>query len=113
MPRTVQHLTIEALLQELTSHEVNTNVFFVNFRDRVLTTTQLHIFLRQYHYFCHRFVKVLEGLLYHTPLEELEMRVELTKTLYSELGSGSTQPCTHSIISSDLPHAAGISRVKI
>ena len=28
-------------------------------------------------------------MLYHTPIEELEMRVELTKTLYSELGSGS------------------------
>ena len=34
-------------------------------------------------------MKLLEGLLFHTPLEELEMRVELTKTLYSELGSGS------------------------
>ncbi len=89
MPHTLQNLTIESLLRELTTHPVNTNRFFVEFRDRILTTEQLHTFIPQYHFFCYRFVKVLEGLLYHTPLDELEMRVELTKTLYSELGSGS------------------------
>ena len=89
MPDTIHTLTIQSLIDELKSHPVNSNEFFLDFRDRVLTTKQLHIFLKQYHYFCHRFVKVLEGLLYHTPLEELEMRVEITKTLYSELGSGS------------------------
>ena len=89
MPRTVQDLTVESLLEELRAHPVNANKFFIDFQTCFLTTTQLQIFIRQYHFFCHRFVKELEGLLYHTPLEELEMRVQLTKTLYSELGSGS------------------------
>ncbi|MGB0910659.1 MAG: TenA family transcriptional regulator [Nitrospirales bacterium] len=89
MPHTVQNLTIESLLEELSAHPVNANKFFVNFQECYLTRSQLHTFIRQYHFFCHRFVKVLEGLLYQTPLEELEMRVQLTKTLYSELGSGS------------------------
>ena len=84
-------LTVDSLLDELHVHPVNTNHFFVDFRDRFLTTRQLHIFVKQYHFFCHRFVKVLEGLLYHTPLEALDMRIKLTKTLYSELGSGSTE----------------------
>ena len=85
----VHPLTIDSLLSELLAHPVNTNEFFIDFRDRFLTTSQLQFFITQYYFFCHRFVKTLEGLLYHTPLEELEMRVELTKTLYSELGSGS------------------------
>lgn len=84
----VHPLTIDSLRNELSAHPVNSNEFFVDFRDRFLNSQQLHTFITQYHFFCHRFVKVLEGLLYHTPLEELEMRVELTKTLYSELGSG-------------------------
>ncbi len=36
-------------------------------------------------------MKVLEGLLYATPIDEVEMRVELIKTLHSELGSGSIE----------------------
>ncbi|GJL53471.1 MAG: hypothetical protein NPIRA02_06030 [Nitrospirales bacterium] len=87
--KTLQPLTVDSLLHELTTHPVNTNIFFVDFREHVLTTAQLQTFVGQYHFFCHRFVKLLEGLLYQTPLDELEMRVELTKTLYSELGSGS------------------------
>ncbi|WP_454063275.1 iron-containing redox enzyme family protein [Candidatus Nitrospira salsa] len=88
---TIQPVTVDSLLSELTAHPVNSNIFFIDFRERVLTTTQLQMFIRHYHFFCHRFVKLLEGLLYCTPLEELEMRVELTKTLYSELGSGSSK----------------------
>ena len=86
----VQTLTVESLLDELRAHPVNTNQFFVEFRDQFLTPDQLRRFIKQYHFFCFRFVKILEGLLYHTPLEELDMRIELTKTLYSELGSGLT-----------------------
>ena len=88
---TVQTLSVETLLDELLAHPVNSNQFFVSFRDRFLTDQELQIFLRQYHYFCFRFVKVLEGLLYKTPAEELDMRIELAKTLYSELGSGSSE----------------------
>ncbi len=86
----VQPLTLDSLLSELAAHPVNTNRFFVDFQDHHLTPAQLHTFIRQYHFFCHHFTKELEGLLYHTPIKELEMRVELTKTLYSELGSGSS-----------------------
>ena len=86
----VQTLTVHSLVEELKAHAVNTNRFFVEFRDQFLTQEQLQRFITQYHFFCFRFVKILEGLLYHTPLEELDMRIELTKTLYSELGSGLT-----------------------
>src|SRR5207245_1911517 len=72
----------------LKDHPVNTNVFFQAFKDQYLSRSQLQMFLRQYHYFCKHFVKVLEGLLYKTPVDALEMRVELAKTLHSELGNG-------------------------
>jgi pyrroloquinoline quinone (PQQ) biosynthesis protein C len=83
-----QTLTVDSLLEELRTHPVNTNQFFVEFRNQFLTIDQLRLFAKQYHYFCFRFVKILEGLLYHTPIEQLDMRIELMKTLYSELGSG-------------------------
>ena len=87
----VQPLTVESLVEELKAHRVNSNQFFMDFRDRFLTTDQLRNFIKQYHFFCFQFVKRLEGLLFHTPLEELNMRIELTKTLYSELGGGVTE----------------------
>ncbi len=80
---------VESLVVELQAHPVTTNEFFRTFRARQLQPRQLRAFVRQYHYFCFHFVKVLEGLLYHTPIHETEMRTELAKTLYSELGSGS------------------------
>lgn len=80
---------IESLVEELQGHPVNTNEFFRTFQARTLSPRHLRLFARQYHYFCFRFVKILEGLLYYTPIHELEMRIELAKTLYSELGSGS------------------------
>jgi len=79
---------LDSLVQELTSHPVNTNPFFLAFREQRLTRGQLQEWLAQYHYFCKHFVKALEGLLYRTPVDELEMRVELAKTLHSELGNG-------------------------
>ncbi len=79
---------LDALVQELKDHPVNTNAFFQAFKDQHLSRGQLQTFLRQYHYFCKHFVKVLEGLLYKTPVDALEMRVELAKTLHSELGNG-------------------------
>ena len=80
---------VESLVLELRAHPVNTNEFFRTFESRKLRPRQLRAFVGQYHYFCFHFVKVLEGLLYHTPIHEMEMRTELAKTLYSELGSGS------------------------
>ena len=82
---------LNTLVRELERHPVNTNDFFQAFKDRHLSRSRLQAFLRQYHYFCKHFVKVLEGLLYRTPLDELDMRVELAKTLHSELGSGSSE----------------------
>ena len=84
----VHPTTLDSLVDELRAHPVNTNSFFLDFRDRRLTIGQLQDFVRQYHFFCFRFVKVLEGLLYRTPIDELDMRIQLTKTLHSELGSG-------------------------
>lgn len=84
------HASIETLLADLQAHPVNTNPFFLAFKDRRLSHVQMRQFVRQYHYFCFHFVKLLEGLLYRTPVHEIEMRIELTKTLYSEMGSGST-----------------------
>lgn len=82
---------IASLIDEIQTHPVNTNEFFRTFKKRQLSPRQLRVFIRQYHFFCFQFVKVLEGLLYHTPIEQVEMRIELAKTLYSELGSGSPE----------------------
>lgn len=82
---------LNQLMEELTAHPVNHHPFFVRFQAEYLTRRQLQAFFRQYHYFCKHFVKVLEGLLYVTPIDEVEMRVELIKTLHSELGSGSCE----------------------
>lgn len=82
-------IDIDSLIDEILTHPVNSNEFFRMFKARQLSPRQLRLFIRQYHYFCFQFVKVLEGLLYHTPIEQVEMRTELAKTLYSELGSGS------------------------
>ena len=83
--------SLNQLMEELTGHPVNHHPFFVKFQAEYLTPRQLQAFFRQYHYFCKHFVKVLEGLLYATPIDEVEMRVELIKTLHSELGSGSCE----------------------
>jgi len=79
---------LQSLVSVLEAHPVNTNVFFRAFDAEYLSLEQLRAFLRQYHYFCKHFVKLLEGLLYKTPLEQVEMRIELVKTLHSELGNG-------------------------
>ena len=83
--------SVDQLQQEITSHPVNRHPFFLRFQAERLTRRQLQAFFRQYHYFCKHFVKVLEGLLYATPIDEVEMRVDLIKTLHSELGSGSCE----------------------
>ena len=85
------HWAVDGLMAELVHHPVNDHPFFRRFRDERLSREQLRRWFRQYHYFCKRFVKALEGLLCATPIDELEMRVELVKTLYSELGSGSAE----------------------
>ncbi len=84
-------LSLQGMMEELTTHPVNSNEFFQRFKEQRLSRDQLQRFLRQYHYFCKHFVKLLEGLLYKTPVDEIEMRVELIKTLHSELGSGSLE----------------------
>ena len=79
---------LQSLVSFLDEHPVNTNAFFRAFEAEYLTPDQLRVFLRHYHYFCKHFVKLLEGLLFNTPLEQVEMRIELVKTLHSELGNG-------------------------
>ena len=74
---------VDALVDELTQHPVNNNRFFQTFLSQRLDKNQLQEWLGQYHYFCKQFVKVLEGLLSRTPVDELEMRVQLVKTLHS------------------------------
>jgi pyrroloquinoline quinone (PQQ) biosynthesis protein C len=82
---------VDSLVGELTRHPVNSNRFFQTFLSQRLTKSQLQEWLGQYHYFCKQFVKVLEGLLSRTPVDELEMRVQLVKTLHSELGNGRSE----------------------
>lgn len=79
---------LDSLVAELERHPVNSNVFFQAFRDQYLERRRLQSFLKQYRYFCKHFVKLLEGLLYKTPVDQVGMRIELVKTLHSELGSG-------------------------
>jgi pyrroloquinoline-quinone synthase len=99
---------LDALVQELKDHPVNTNAFFEAFKDQYLSRSQLQIFLRQYHYFCKHFVKVLEGLLYKTPVGSLAMRVELAKTIHSELGNGCPEQA-HSRLLERFAGAVGLS----
>lgn len=83
--------SLNVMMEELIRHPVNDNLFFQRFKTERLSQDRLGRWFRQYHYFCKHFVKVLEGLLYTTPVDEVEMRVELIKTLHSELGSGSIE----------------------
>ncbi len=87
----ISQQSVDGLMTALLHHPVNDHPFFRRFKDERLRHEQLLRWFRQYYYFCKRFVKSLEGLLYGTPIDELAMRVELVKTLYSELGSGSTE----------------------
>lgn len=103
---------LESLLHELKHHPVNTNQFFETFKDQYLRQDQLRTFLRQYHYFCKRFVKLLEGLLYRTPLDQVEMRIELVKTLHSELGSGSLERA-HITLLNRFANALGLTETEL
>ncbi|WP_447972442.1 TenA family transcriptional regulator [Nitrospira sp. Kam-Ns4a] len=98
---------LQSLVEELQRHPVNTNAFFQAFAAQRLTMSQLRVFLRQYQYFCNRFVKLLEGLLYHTPLEQVEMRSRLIQTLHSELGSGCVERAHISLLNR-FARAAGL-----
>ncbi len=88
---TTRHPALVSLSRELAHHPVNRNEFFQRFRTERLPRPRLQRFIEQYQYFCKHFVKVLEGLLYRTPLDQLDMRIELTRTLYSELGNGNPE----------------------
>jgi pyrroloquinoline-quinone synthase len=79
---------VHELAAELRKHPVNANAFFRAFEAEHLSRDRLCVFVCQYHYFCKHFVKLLEGLLFHTPIDQTEMRIELVKTLYSEWGNG-------------------------
>jgi pyrroloquinoline quinone (PQQ) biosynthesis protein C len=103
---------VDCLVAELTCHPVNSNRFFQTFLDQRLTQSQLQVWLIQYHYFCKHFVKLLEGLLYRTPVEELEMRVQLAKTLDSELGSGRSEQA-HITLLEHFAEALGVSRAQL
>lgn len=100
--------SIQALVEELARHPVNDNRFFRAFAAGPLTQGQLQAFLRQYQYFCHHFVKVLEGLLYATPLDEIEMRTRLIQTLHSEAGEGRADRA-HITLLNRFAKAAGLS----
>jgi len=103
---------VDSLVAELTRHPVNSNPFFQTFLAQRLTQGQLESWLTQYHYFCKHFVKLLEGLLYRTPVEELEMRVQLAKTLDSELGSGRSEQA-HIQLLERFAEALGVSRAEL
>jgi len=100
------------LLADLERHPVNTNPFFLAFAREYLPLEQLRAFLGQYHYFCKHFVKLLEGLLYHTPVDEIDLRIELSKTLFSELGSG-RQDCAHITLLTRFAKALGMNDLEL
>ena len=112
MLETTADAAFESLVREIQDHPVNTNVFFERFKVERLPRTQLQYFVRQYHYFCKHFVKVLEGLLFRTPIDELGMRVELTKTLYSELGAGDSTRA-HLALLTKFARAVGLSEQEL
>lgn len=79
---------IQELTQELEAKPVNHNNFYKRFRDETLSQEQLRRFAKQYFWFCDQFITVLVGLIYNTPSNQGAMRLELIKTLYSEMGYG-------------------------
>jgi pyrroloquinoline quinone (PQQ) biosynthesis protein C len=103
---------LESLVAELEQHPVNSNVFFRAFKDQYVQRGQLESFLKQYRYFCKHFVKLLEGLLYKTPVDHVGMRIELVKTLHSELGSGRSERA-HIRLLDRFANALGLSEVEL
>jgi len=103
---------LDSLVAELDQHPVNTNVFFQAFKDQYLQRGQLELFLKQYRYFCKHFVKLLEGLLYKTPVDQIGMRIELVKTLHSELGSGRSERA-HVRLLDRFANALGLSEAEL
>lgn len=79
---------IQDLTRELEAKPVNKNSFYRRFKEETLTDEQLKRFGGQYFWFCQNFIPLLAGLIYNTPLQEEDIRLELVKTLYSELGYG-------------------------
>ena len=82
---------LKDLTKRLQEAPVNRTPFYYKFRDRSLSDEQLRRFAVQYFWFCKNFIRVLVGLIYNTPDSEEEVRLELVKTLYSELGYGQKQ----------------------
>lgn len=79
---------VSTITAELEALPVNTNSFYRRFKEERLTEDQLLRFAQQYFWFCKNFIPVLAGLIYNTPVDEAGVRLELVKTLYSELGYG-------------------------
>lgn len=79
------------LRNEIENASVNRNRFYTAFRDRVLTEGQMKKFIGQYFWFCKTFIRTLAGLVANTPDEQEDVRLELVKTLSSELGYGNKQ----------------------
>ena len=82
---------LEELTKKLREAPVNRTPFYYKFRDRNLSEEQLRRFAEQYFWFCKNFIRVLIGLIYNTPDSKENVRLELVKTLYSELGYGKKQ----------------------
>jgi len=79
------------LRNEIENAPVNRNKFYAAFRDRTLTEGQMKKFIGQYFWFCKTFIRTLAGLVANTPDEQEDVRLELVKTLHSELGYGKKQ----------------------
>jgi pyrroloquinoline-quinone synthase len=78
---------IFARLDELiASVPVDDNRFYENFRKRDLTRDELQFFADQYFYYIRTFPQILAGLSHRVDSEAV--RVELAKTIVSELGEG-------------------------
>jgi pyrroloquinoline quinone (PQQ) biosynthesis protein C len=82
---------VEKLTKQLEQAPVNRTPFYYKFRDRKLSEEQLRRFAGQYFWFCKNFIKVLVGLIYNIPDTENEVRLELIKTLFSEMGYGNQE----------------------
>lgn len=65
---------------------VDDNRFYENFRSRDLTRDELQFFADQYFYYIRTFPQILAGLSHRVDSEAV--RVELAKTIVSELGEG-------------------------
>lgn len=84
----LQEQDVDDLIASLRALPVNCNRFYVRFRAGGLSFEQLRTFAGPYYWMCIQYEgRLLPGLIARVPIAEDAIRLELVRTLYSELGA--------------------------